>query len=98
MFQPYNRLVLIHLIYARQAFYKKLLFQSPASSSFPLLPPKLQQFRLHIRPTKGLTWNTSRKWVIYSVYLCEEIMHILTDDYLNIDIISYCTVGFFPGD
>lgn len=32
---------------------------------------------------------------MYFIYLHEELMHMLSDDYLNINIISYCTVGVF---
>lgn len=32
---------------------------------------------------------------MHLIYLYEELMHMLTDDYLNINTISFCTVDFF---
>lgn len=62
------------------------------------LPSKLQQFRLQIKPIRDECGTLAGNGAMYFIYLQDKLMHVLSDDYLNINIISYCTVGFFPGN
>lgn len=100
MFQPYNRLSFPTVNVCYTGILKEITV--PVSSLIfilPLsLPPKLQQFRLQIKPIRDECATLAGNGAMYFIYLQDKLMHVLSDDYLTINITSYCTVGFFPGN